>query len=104
MSMYKFNLHKPLSLLEQKKNRRYSYAEIADISSLTRQGVRRLLKESTETLNISTLNKLLNFFRNEGMQISVNDVFEYTPDPSYTLDIHSASQSHTAENVGLKAG
>lgn len=73
--MLKFNLHKPLSQLEQKKNRRYNYAEIADVCGLTRQGVRRLLKEGSDTLRVSTLSALVEFFDKQGMPITVNDLF-----------------------------
>lgn len=76
--MLKFNLHKPLSQLEQKKNRRYSYAEIADACALTRQGVRRLLKEESNTLSVLTLDKLLRFFAAEGMPITVDQLFAVT--------------------------
>ncbi len=75
MNKVTFNLHAPLSNLEQLKNRRYSYAEVADISSLTRQGVRRLLKEPSETVSVVTLAKLLDFFSAEGMPITVDQLF-----------------------------
>ncbi len=75
MNKVTFNLHAPLSNLEQLKNRRYSYAEVADISSLTRQGVRRLLKEPPETVSVVTLAKLLDFFSAEGMPITVDQLF-----------------------------
>ena len=76
--MLKFNLHKPLSQLEQKKDCRYSYAQVAEISGLTRQGVRRLLKENSDTLRVSTLSALLDFFASEGMPITVDKLFEVT--------------------------
>jgi hypothetical protein len=79
MTKLSFNLHKPLSLLEQKKNCRYSYAAIADGSGLTRQGVRRLLKEKSDRVDLSTLGKLLDFFSAEGMPITVGDLFAVTP-------------------------
>lgn len=75
MNKVTFNLHAPLSNLEQLKNRRYSYAEVADISSLTRQGVRRLLKEPSETVSVVTLAKLLDFFSAEGMPITIDQLF-----------------------------
>lgn len=75
MAKLLFNLHKPLSRLEQIKNRRYSFSEIADASGLTRQGVRRLLKEPSDRIDVDTLSKLLDFFATEGMPITVNDLF-----------------------------
>lgn len=72
--MLKFNLHKPLYQLEQ-KNGRYSYAKIAEISGLTRQGVRRLLKEPSDTISVRTIGKLLDFFASEGMPITVDQLF-----------------------------
>jgi hypothetical protein len=73
-----FNLHTPLSKLESEKQRRYSYAEIAEIAGLTRQGVRRLLKEPTKQIDVETLNRLIVFFEHEGMPISVSDLFTVT--------------------------
>lgn len=75
MTKILFNLHEPISRLEQKKNRRYSYAEIADISGLTRQGARRLLKERSDRVDLSTLARLLTFFAAEGMPITIGDLF-----------------------------
>ena len=51
---------------------------VADACGLTRQGVRRLLKEESSTLSVSTLEKLLAFFATEGMSITVNDLFEHS--------------------------
>lgn len=75
MLKFVFNLHKPLSELEQKKNRRYSYAEIAEISGLTRQGIRRLLKEPSDRIDVHTIGRLLHFFESEGMPLTINDLF-----------------------------
>lgn len=73
-----FNLHTPLSKLESEKQRRYSYAEIADIAGLTRQGVRRLLKEPTKQIDVETINRLIAFFAHEGVLITVADLFTTT--------------------------
>lgn len=76
--MLKFNLHTPLSKLEE-KNGRYSYAKISEKSGISRQGVRRLLIEGTRQIDIDTLSKLLAFFESEGMPVSINDLFTITP-------------------------
>ena len=89
MNKVTFNLHAPLSNLEQLKNRRYSYAEVADISSLTRQGVRRLLKEPSETVSVVTLAKLLDFFSAEGMPITVDQLFTVQGEGSQAENLDS---------------
>ena len=89
MNKVTFNLHAPLSNLEQLKNRRYSYAEVADISSLTRQGVRRLLKEPSETVSVVTLAKLLDFFSAEGMPITVDQLFTVQEEGSQAENLDS---------------
>lgn len=76
----KFNLHGPLSRLESQKGR-YSYARISEISDISRQGVRRLLTEETQQLDVTTLSKLLTFFATEGMPITVNDLFVIEDNP-----------------------
>lgn len=78
MTKLLFNLHKPLSQLEQMKNRRYSFNEIALATGLTRQGVRRLLKEPSDRIDVNTIAKLLSFFATEGMPITVSDLFTVT--------------------------
>lgn len=78
--MLMFNLHRPLSELEQRRNRRYSYAEVAEKSGLTRQGVRRLLTEQTLSIRVDTLDHLLRFFHAEGMAITVADLFVESDD------------------------
>jgi hypothetical protein len=75
--MLKFNLHAPLGKLEE-KNGRYSYARISDKSGISRQGVRRLLVEGTQQIDVGTLSKLLAFFAAEGMPITVGDLFTVT--------------------------
>jgi len=89
MNKVTFNLHAPLSNLEQLKNRRYSYAEVADISSLTRQGVRRLLKEPSETVSVVTLAKLLDFFSAEGMPITIDQLFTVQEEGSQAENLDS---------------
>ena len=81
----RFNLHAPLARLEAHQDRRYSYAEIAAASGISRQGVRRLLKEPTLQIDVGTLSKLLTFFASQGMPITVSDLFTVTSDgPSPT--------------------
>ena len=75
MANISFDIHETLARLEKGKARRYSYAEIAKISGLTRQGARRLLKERTERIDLVTLGKLLDFFAAEGMPIAISDLF-----------------------------
>ncbi len=89
MNKVTFNLHAPLSNLEQLKNRRYSYAEVADISTLTRQGVRRLLKEPSETVSVVTLAKLLDFFSAEGMPITIDQLFTVQEEGSQAENLDS---------------
>ena len=89
MNKVTFNLHAPLSNLEQLKNRRYSYAEVADISTLTRQGVRRLLKEPSETVSVVTLAKLLDFFASEGMPITIDHLFTVQEEGSQAENLDS---------------
>ena len=89
MNKVTFNLHAPLSNLEQLKNRRYSYAEVADISTLTRQGVRRLLKEPSETVSVVTLAKLLDFFSAEGMPITIGQLFTVQEEGSQAENLDS---------------
>jgi hypothetical protein len=70
-----FNLITPLSELQKKNHRVYTYADIANVSGLTRQGVRRLLTQGTKQVEVDTLGKLLDFFASEGMPVTLNDLF-----------------------------
>lgn len=80
MTKISFNLHKPLSELEAQKGR-YSFAQISASSGITRQGIRRLLKEPTRQIDIDTIGKLLDFFAAEGMPITISDLFTVTQEP-----------------------
>lgn len=79
--MLKFSLHGPLGRLEAQKGR-YSYARISEISKISRQGIRRMLVEDTQQVDVATLSKLLDFFASEGMPITVNDLFVVEPPSS----------------------
>lgn len=75
MVTVEFNLITPLSELQKNNHRVYTYADIANVSGLTRQGVRRLLTQGTKQIDVDTLGKLISFFENEGMPVTLNDLF-----------------------------
>ena len=78
MTTVKLDLITPLSELQKKNHRHYTYADIASISGLTRQGVRRLLTQETKQIDLDTMQKLVDFFHKEGMPVTLNDLFTVT--------------------------
>ena len=75
-----FNLHKPLGDLEFRKGR-LGYKKIADKTGISPQGVRRLLTESTRQIDIETIAKLLTWLRDEGLPVTIDDLFTVTQEP-----------------------
>lgn len=74
----RFDLITPLSELQKKNRRPYTYADVANLSGLTRQGVRRLMTQDTKQIDIDTLSKLHTFFESQGMPLSTGDLFTVT--------------------------
>lgn len=79
MKNVQLDLITPLSELQKKNHRIYTYADIAEKSGLTRQGVRRLATGDTRQVSLDTLGGLLCFFDAEGMPITVNDLLTVEP-------------------------
>lgn len=71
----RFDLITPLSELQKKNHRHYTYADISQMSGLTRQGVRRLLTQETRQIDVDTISKLHNFFESQGMPLATGDLF-----------------------------
>lgn len=76
MYRVRFNLLRPLGQLESLKGRRYEYGEIAELSGLSRQTVRNVMKAPPSQINVDTLAGLMQFFANEGMPITVDQFFD----------------------------
>lgn len=73
--MTKFAPHIALGRLESEKGRRYGYAEIAEIMDDDRQKIRYQLNNPLTEVKTAMIDKWLNFFSHEGMNIEINDLF-----------------------------
>jgi len=84
MFMYKieFVFRKKLAELEEMRSKRYGYAEIAELSGLSRQTVRAFLNNDNKRVSLDTIGGLLYFLNAEGLDITIADLFrvEYTED------------------------
>lgn len=76
----RFNLIQQLAKLENKKQRRYNNAEIGRKAGLSRQTVRNVMGNAPTQINVDTLGGLLAFFADEGMPVTINDLFTVTDD------------------------
>jgi transcriptional regulator with XRE-family HTH domain len=72
------NLLGTIHRLEDRRARRYTYSDIADVANLNRQGVRHLLKAPPKRIDMETLAKLLDFFNAEGLPVTIADLFTVT--------------------------
>lgn len=71
----KSNLFTLKRQLEMQTGRAYSWAEIAKLADLNANTVYSLANNRLGGVQYSTLSKLLEFFRREGLDIEVGDLF-----------------------------
>jgi DNA-binding Xre family transcriptional regulator len=64
--------------LELKTGRAYTWGEIAEKADLNANTLYSLAKNTGQGVRFDTLGKLLNFFRKEGLEIEVGDLFVVT--------------------------
>ncbi|TXH52479.1 MAG: hypothetical protein E6Q97_16150 [Desulfurellales bacterium] len=72
----------PLGVLEAKKGKRYSNADIAvRMGVKDRQRIYYQLNTRIEEVKVRTIGQWLDFFAAEGQPISISDLFTVTQDP-----------------------
>lgn len=72
------NLFALVNQLERQNNRRYSYSELGAALGISHQSAKILLKQKTDPnsyLRYGLIGKLLDFFKAEGMSITVGDLY-----------------------------
>jgi hypothetical protein len=89
MYTVQFNLLDLVHDLQKKtgRSRRYSWAEIGKEANIHRTTLRQMASNSARRVDLETLEKLVVFFREQGMHITVCDLFaevETTSAPSET--------------------
>jgi transcriptional regulator with XRE-family HTH domain len=75
MSEVEFHLFALIKQLEIKKGEKITVAEVAKKAKLHRNTVQRISDNETERVDLTTLAKLRNYFRSEGMPIDIGDLF-----------------------------
>lgn len=88
MSNVKLNLHKPLGDLEMREHTRYSPGDISIAvgGRVSRQTIHAILTKESKSVTMDTLAALIDFFKGRGVNVTFDDLFEYTPDSSSTPD------------------
>ena len=76
-----FNVLRPLGQLEAQRNHRYTFAEVAELSGLSRQTVRNIMRKPPQQIDVDTVAALLAFFAAEGMPIGVGQLFDVITPP-----------------------
>jgi DNA-binding Xre family transcriptional regulator len=72
----RFDLYTQIQRLRYVTRRRYTYAEVGERIGLHENTVQRMAAGATERIDFSVLEKLVNFFRAEGLaDFTVNDLF-----------------------------
>lgn len=72
----RFDLHTQIQRLRYESRRRWTYAEIGERIGLHENTVQRMAAGATERIDFAVLEKLINFFRAEGLaDFTVNDLF-----------------------------
>lgn len=76
----KFDIFTPINALELKTRRRFTYAEIARETGLSRQTVWKLLKrESQDRVDVTTLSGFIAWFRRNGIDATADTFFQVVP-------------------------
>lgn len=71
----KINVFPLIKQLELKHGYSLSYAEIARVTELDQRVIAGVITGKTKQIRTDTLAKLLDFFRREGMPVTVGDLF-----------------------------
>lgn len=75
------DLHAARRQLEQHTGKQYSWAEIARETGLHRHTIERIAANETTQIRFDTLERLLQFFHDNGVALSLGDLFEYSAEP-----------------------
>jgi len=75
MHTVKYNLFKLKAQLEAKSGRTYAWAEIANRVGAHRNTIMNLAGNRTSTIDAAVAGELLDFFGDEGMHITIADLF-----------------------------
>lgn len=72
----RFNLFGAIQRLETEKGKRFTYAEIGRKSHLHENMVQRLATAPVVArVDVKTIERLINFFRSEGLTFTIDDLF-----------------------------
>lgn len=74
-----FNLFTLRRQLEIGQGRKYTWVEIATGADLNRKTVERMAQNLYRRVDLATLEGLLAFFNNEGLEIGISDLFTVVP-------------------------
>lgn len=76
----KFNLKQLLRELSAKNNKDYEYQQVAQAAGLSRFTVASIASDSSVRIEKLTIAKLIEFFKDEGMPITLLDLIVVTDD------------------------
>lgn len=77
---FDINLQQLRLNLQAQKGREYTWIEIADRTDIHTSQLYRYINNDTRRVDLDTLAKLYNFFRSEGLDITIADLFTVTDD------------------------
>lgn len=76
----KFNLKQLLRQLSIQNDRDYEIQQVAEASGLSRFTVASIMSNSSNRVELRTLDRLQDFFASEGMPITIDQLFTVTTD------------------------
>lgn len=76
----KFNLKQLIRQLELKHDRDYDYQDIAKAAGLSRFTVSSIANNNSVKIELRTINRLLDFFVSQGLDVTIADLFVVTTD------------------------
>lgn len=75
-----FRLFELVKDLEKMKGQNYSLSTISDKTGITRAALSRMINHKTDRVYLSTIETLLTFFHDEGLPVTLADMFSVESD------------------------
>lgn len=85
MTKIRYNLLSLKLELEYKNKREYTWKQLADAIDVSERTLSAWLHNKTSRVDMVGLAKLIDFFKSEGMPITVADLFEVTSAPDFAV-------------------
>ena len=82
MSKTTFNVDQLLRQLSAKNKKDYDKVTVASLSGISRNTITSITNRDSTRIDLTTIDKLLDFFASQGMPVTISDLFTVTTPPA----------------------